>query len=61
MPYTKFFVRTPVGWRHGLLMGLLFLVGYRWAQYTNSRPWITGLAMLASGGVLVAVAIALGG
>jgi len=46
---------------NGLLLGLLFLVGYRWAQYTNERPWITGLAMLAAGGVLVAVAIALGG
>jgi hypothetical protein len=46
---------------NGLLLALLFLVGYRWAQFTNWRPWITGLAMLAAGGVLVAVAIALGG
>ncbi len=46
---------------NGLLLGLLFLVGYRWAQFTNGRPWITGLAMLAAGGVLVAVAMALGG
>jgi len=46
---------------NGLLLGLLFLVGFRWAAYTNGRPWITGLAMLATGGVLVAVAIALGG
>lgn len=46
---------------NGLLLGLLFLVGYRWSHHTNGRPWITGLSMLAAGAVLVAVAMALGG
>ena len=46
---------------NGLLLGLLFLVGYRWSEYTNGRPWISGLAMLAAGGALVAVAMAFGG
>jgi hypothetical protein len=45
---------------NGLLLGMLFLVGYQWARHTNGRPWLVGLGMLACGGALVAVAIAFG-
>jgi hypothetical protein len=44
-----------------LLVGLLFLVGYRWARYTDSNPWRIGLSLTALGLSLVIVAIALGG
>jgi VIT1/CCC1 family predicted Fe2+/Mn2+ transporter len=45
---------------NGLLLGMLFLVGYQWSRHTNERPWLVGLGMLACGGALVAVAIAFG-
>jgi hypothetical protein len=44
-----------------ILIGLLFLVGYRWAGYTHATPWKAGLGIMLIGVVLVAVAIALGG
>jgi hypothetical protein len=44
-----------------LLVGLLFAVGYQWGTHAHARPWVTGLAFLAAGLALVAVAIALGG
>jgi len=40
---------------------MLFLCGYAFARCTGLRPWLTGLAMVAVGAVLVGVAIALGG
>lgn len=46
---------------NGLLLGLLFLVGYQWARFMGGRRVVTGLAMTLLGGVLVAVAILLGG
>lgn len=45
---------------NGLLLGMLFLVGYQWSRHTSGRPWLVGLAMLACGGALVAVAMAFG-
>jgi VIT family protein len=40
---------------------MLFLCGYAFARHAGLRPWTTGLAMVAVGAVLVAVAILLGG
>jgi hypothetical protein len=40
---------------------LLFLAGYAFARIAGYRRWLTGLAMVALGAILVAVTIALGG
>lgn len=40
---------------------MLFLCGYLFARYAGLRPWATGLFSVAIGGVLVMIAIALGG
>jgi len=45
---------------NGLLLSLLFLVGFYWAHHTNGRTWRTGIGMLICGGALVAVAMAFG-
>lgn len=42
-------------------VGLLFFVGYRWAEHTGANPWRTGLGVVALGVTMVLVAIALGG
>jgi VIT1/CCC1 family predicted Fe2+/Mn2+ transporter len=46
---------------NALLVGLIFYVGWRWADYTGGSPWRTGLFMALLGVALVLVAIALGG
>ena len=46
---------------NAVLIGLLFYVGWRWADYTGAKPWRTGLFMALLGVALVLVAIALGG
>lgn len=46
---------------NGLLLALLFLVGHRWAKFTGGSALLTGLAITLTGGVLVAIAVALGG
>lgn len=46
---------------NGILLTLLFLVGYKHAQYTLAKPWLTGLVFLLVGAGLVALAIPLGG
>jgi hypothetical protein len=46
---------------NALLIGMLFLVGYEWGRQAHVPPWRAGLAFLAAGVALVAVAIALGG
>ena len=46
---------------NGVLIGLLFITGYRWAHYTALRPWATGLFLMFGGVAMVATAIALGG
>jgi hypothetical protein len=46
---------------NAVLIGLLFVAGWRWAGYTGASRWRTGLFMLLLGVSLVAVAIALGG
>jgi len=40
---------------------LLFLTGYAFGRVAGYRPWLTGLAMIVLGSVLVAITIALGG
>ncbi len=44
-----------------LLLLLLFAVGFQWGGKAIGKPWAAGLAMLCAGGLLVAVALALGG
>ncbi len=46
---------------NGILLGLLFVVGYCWARETNTNPWLGGLAMIVIGAALVGVAKLLGG
>jgi hypothetical protein len=46
---------------NGLLVALIFLVGFRWARYTGGSGWKTGAALSLVGIALVAVAVALGG
>ena len=44
-----------------LLIGLLFFVGWQAARHTLARPWLSGMAFMLVGVLLVAVAIPLGG
>jgi VIT1/CCC1 family predicted Fe2+/Mn2+ transporter len=46
---------------NALLIGMLFFVGYKWAQYAHTNRLVTGLVMMAIGLALVGVAVALGG
>lgn len=46
---------------NGIAVGLLLVMGYAYGRITNYRPWLTSLAMVLLGGVLVAATIALGG
>lgn len=46
---------------NAILLALLFITGWLFARFTLSKPWIVGLSFLVGGGVLVALAIALGG
>jgi VIT1/CCC1 family predicted Fe2+/Mn2+ transporter len=44
-----------------ILIGLLFVVGWRAALHTLTRPWLAGLTFMLVGVLLVAIAIPLGG
>jgi VIT1/CCC1 family predicted Fe2+/Mn2+ transporter len=46
---------------NGIALAMLFGTGYSLGRYTGHPPWRTGILMMAVGGVLVAVTIALGG
>lgn len=46
---------------NGLLLALLFFVGYRAARLTMAKPWLAGTVFLLAGLALVVAAIALGG
>jgi hypothetical protein len=46
---------------NGILLALLFIVGYNHAKHTTARPWVTGLVFLGVGVFLVALTIRLGG
>jgi hypothetical protein len=44
-----------------ILLVLLFVLGYKHAQHTLAKPWLSGLVFLLVGVFLVAIAIPLGG
>jgi len=46
---------------NGIAIVLLFVTGYAFGRITEYHPWLTGLAMVVLGAVLVAGTIALGG
>jgi hypothetical protein len=46
---------------NAIALFLLFLCGYAYSRVVGSRPWLTGLAMVVLGVVLVGITIALGG
>ncbi len=46
---------------NAVAIALLFYGGYKLGKYAGYRPWLTALAMVAIGLVLVALTIALGG
>ena len=45
---------------NAVAIAMLFLCGYIIGDRSGLRPWLTGVAMVAVGGALVGVAIALG-
>jgi VIT family len=46
---------------NAIAIGLLFVGGYRLADFIGTRPWRTGFAMVGIGVALVGLTIALGG
>ncbi len=46
---------------NGIAMVLMFLTGHLFGRAAGYRPWLSGLAMVVLGGVLVAITIVLGG
>jgi len=52
---------TALRFSNAILIGLLFVVGYRWARHTNLPPLRVGFALMVGGLALVLLAIALGG
>jgi VIT1/CCC1 family predicted Fe2+/Mn2+ transporter len=46
---------------NAVAVGMMFLCGYAFGYHSGLSPWATGLAMIAIGGALVGIAIALGG
>lgn len=46
---------------NGILLAMLFVTGYSFAQHTMGRPWLFGVSLLGLGFMLVVIAIALGG
>ena len=45
----------------GIAILMLFLAGYAYGKCVERRPWVTGIAMVVLGSVLVGLTIALGG
>ena len=46
---------------NAIAIALLFLCGFAFGRVARMNPWVTGLAMVLVGSVLVAITIALGG
>lgn len=46
---------------NGIAVVLLFVTGYAFGRVVGYRPWLTGIAMVVLGGLLVALTMALGG
>jgi VIT1/CCC1 family predicted Fe2+/Mn2+ transporter len=53
--------RTALRISNGIAIAMLFGVGCTFGQYSGRRAWPMGLGMVAIGGVLVGITIALGG
>lgn len=53
--------RTALRVSNGLLLAMLFGVGWAWAGYTNIPRWRMALSLMGIGVVLVGIAIPLGG
>ena len=49
-------LRLAVRVSNGLLIGMLFLVGFFWARRSFTNPWLGGLALTVLGGLLVGLA-----
>ena len=54
-------VARAMRFSNGIAVALLLIAGYAYGRITNFHPWLTGLAMVVLGAVLVAATIALGG
>ena len=54
-------VLPGLGGPNGVAILLLFFAGYAFGRHAGRRPWLTGFAVVALGGSLVGIAIALGG
>jgi hypothetical protein len=54
-------VRLALRVSNAVAIVMLFLCGYAFGHYAGLRPWTMGLTMVAIGGVLVIMTIALGG
>lgn len=52
---------TALRFSNAILIGLLFVVGYRWARHTDLPPMRVGFGLMVRGLALVLIAIALGG
>ena len=46
---------------NAIAVAMLFLTGCAFGRITGRRPWVTGVAMVILGGLLVAITMALGG
>lgn len=46
---------------NAIAVTLMFLMGYTFGRLANSRPWVTGIVMVALGAALVSLTMALGG
>ena len=46
---------------NGIAVVMLFATGYAFGRITEYHPWLTGLAMVVLGGILVSMTMALGG
>ena len=46
---------------NAIAIALLFVAGFAFARIAEYRPWLTGIAMVIIGSMVVAATIALGG
>ena len=46
---------------NGIAILMLFMTGYAFGRYAGRSPWLTGVAMVTLGSVLVGITISVGG
>jgi VIT1/CCC1 family predicted Fe2+/Mn2+ transporter len=46
---------------NGIAILMLFISGYAFGRHAGRRPWLTGIAMVIIGSVLVGITIGAGG